>query len=413
MGKKIEYIKRKIFQLILHWINFTANRDSSLLTFIPHVGCELDGYSFLNYKSDSALSMFHYIVEKYGTRYRYQIAAGECEKVELQIKAKELYPNLDIQIFPHPQLCSHGFAPYVALSRSKYIFTSQAIPMIHLNSEQEVYYLGYYSGNFKNDFIKQYQVVGDKYNRTYKLFFSTSLLFSQINSIVYNTPLSKFVITGLVRNDNLLEPYDCPKLDEWIKQSVDYEVKKVFLYTPTHRDYEKGSNDKRGILGFTMDREEMESFLVRNNIVIIIKLHSHQNLDALNDEVPKGILLHKSSSQYGLNELLQRSDYLITDYTSAYFDYLLLDRPVLFNFYDYDIYSETRGFSFDPISPILAGEKFSDQKTMIEKMQLVMRKDTYKEQRHFVRDLLFKYKDHNAAQRVYNYVFDDKKTADK
>lgn len=43
------------------------------------------------------------------------------------------------------------------------------------------------------------------------------------------------------------------------------------------------------------------------------------------------------------------SDVLITDYTSAYFDFLLLDKPVVFNFYDFEEYSETRGFSFTPI----------------------------------------------------------------
>jgi CDP-glycerol glycerophosphotransferase (TagB/SpsB family) len=46
--------------------------------------------------------------------------------------------------------------------------------------------------------------------------------------------------------------------------------------------------------------------------------------------------------------MLPRLDALITDYSSIYFDYLLLDRPVLFFPYDLERYREDeRGFYFE------------------------------------------------------------------
>ena len=411
--KIISAIKQYIGSIVRRFINAITPKDNTLLTFIPHGGCEIDGYNFINYKSDSALSLFHYIIEKHGDKFKYQVAAGYSEQLKLQELVSQTYPNIDVKIILHPAYTKNIWNTCKELSKSKYIFTSEAIPFDYINKSQNVFYLGYYASNFKNDFNAHYLKFNKWYKRAYTNFFSSSFGFSQINALVYNVPLSKFIITGLVRNDNLLLPYQCPQLDDWIKSNVEYEVKKVFLYTPTHRDYERTELTKRSLLGFDFHSKTIENFLSDNNAVIIIKIHSHQNADVLKRDIPKGILLHHASTDYGLNELLQRADCLITDYTSTYFDYLLLDRPVLFNFYDFDIYQKTRGFAYDPLDAILAGEKFSDQDSMLTKMSQVMKEDKYKEKREFVRDLLFKYKDPKAAERVYNFVFDDQKTPDK
>lgn len=400
-------LKQYVLRLIRRALNISFSKDKDLLTFIPHAGCEIDGSNFINYKSDSALTFFHYIAIKYGKKYKYQIAAGDDKKNELQDKVSRYYPELKVRIISHPALSHSRFSPSIALSKSYYIFSSQAIPFDYIsNKRQEVYFLGYYALNLKNDINDQYIANHKWYNRAYTCFFSPSLLFSQINSLVYNVPISKFYIAGLARNDNINKFCECPKLNNWIITSVEYDVKKIFLYTPTHRDYEESvSVVRRGIMGFEFNKDEIELFLKDINAVIIVKIHSRQNVEALRRDLPNGVLLHESSEDYGLNELLQKADFLISDYTSAYYDYLLLDRPVLFNFYDFDMYRNTRGFSFDPIEPIFAGEVFVDQKSMIEKMSLVLNEDNYKEKRHFVRDLIFKYKDMRASERVYNHVF--------
>lgn len=46
-------------------------------------------------------------------------------------------------------------------------------------------------------------------------------------------------------------------------------------------------------------------------------------------------------------EVLAMFDLLITDYSSIYIDYLLLERPILFLPYDREAYLKTRGFNFD------------------------------------------------------------------
>lgn len=398
--------KNHIGKLIRCLINQLSKQDARLLTFIPHGGSEIDGYNIFNYKSDSALTFFHYVLVTYGNKYKYQIATGENEKASLSELAKKFYPGVEIKMISHPIGGKNQLSICKAISKSVYIFTSQAISFDYVTSKQSVNFLGYYSGNFKNDFVEKHKHNPQLFNN-YACFFSLSNLFTQINALLYNVDINKFKITGLVRNDNLYLPYDCPSLDSWIQKGVDYEVEKVFLYTPTHRDYEEHHNKKRSILGFDFDKDIIESFLKIHKCVIIVKLHSHQNINTLAKEVPTGVLLHKASKEYGLTEMMQRADFLISDYSSTYFDYLLLDRPVLFNFYDLDIYEETRGLTFDPLNGIIAGEIFTDQNTMLKKMELVMSKDEFQSHRHIIRDIFFKYKDSKASERVFENVFND------
>lgn len=59
------------------------------------------------------------------------------------------------------------------------------------------------------------------------------------------------------------------------------------------------------------------------------------------------------------------SDLLISDYSSIFFDYSILGRPMLCFAYDYDQYNETRGVYFD-IRKELASENLSDEDVLVD-----------------------------------------------
>jgi CDP-ribitol ribitolphosphotransferase len=48
-----------------------------------------------------------------------------------------------------------------------------------------------------------------------------------------------------------------------------------------------------------------------------------------------------------INELMLVSDVLVTDYSSAIYEFALLDRPMVFFAPDYEAYEAERGFYFD------------------------------------------------------------------
>ena len=79
-----------------------------------------------------------------------------------------------------------------------------------------------------------------------------------------------------------------------------------------------------------------------------------------------------------INDLYYVTDIMITDYSSAYYEYALLKRPVLFYTYDREIYELTRGVhksiletapgkvcdSFDELMQALKNKDYEIEKTI-------------------------------------------------
>lgn len=120
--------------------------------------------------------------------------------------------------------------------------------------------------------------------------------------------------------------------------------KKVILYAPTWRDdefYAKG----RYKFSLKLDLNEMREKL-GSEYVILLRLHYliSENLELSDFE---GFAY--DFSNYGdISHLYLISDMLITDYSSVFFDYANLKRPMLFFVYDIENYRDRlRGFYFD------------------------------------------------------------------
>lgn len=403
--------------MLFFCLRFISKQNKKSLCIIPHAGCYTDCYSISNYRSDNALSLCNYIIDNYGKEYEYYVAVDAKETSE--IKSIE-YKGVNVVFFPYFNFQDLKLGKFYKLvvyirniikvyNRCSVFFTSTMVVLSNYKRrKQQFVYCGYYIP-FKNDYMFYKQL--DKYyvNCNYDVMFTTSLLSSQIISLTYAVPIQLFKSVGFSRNDQLLTPMDLSVVDEDLKKYVDYEIKMLVLYTPTHRDYENGKiNNERNLLGFEYDAQDLSDFLRENGILILCKVHSHQNPSVLNKKLPSGIAIHIPNKQYGLCELMKRSDCLMTDYTSAYFDYILLDRPVLFNFYDYDLYERTRGFSYDPLDAIIAGDIVSNVDSFKKKiMKVVNGIDEYKDKRHFVRALVHKYIDNNSSCRICKEVLDN------
>lgn len=119
--------------------------------------------------------------------------------------------------------------------------------------------------------------------------------------------------------------------------------KKVILYAPTFRDYEKSGS--RFVMDNQLDFEKFEKqlgdnyvLLMREHVVVASKLRIPQ-------EMKHNII--NVSNYPSVQELMVASDMLITDYSSIMFDYLNTDKPIYFFCYDLEKYLELRGVYFD------------------------------------------------------------------
>jgi CDP-glycerol glycerophosphotransferase len=150
--------------------------------------------------------------------------------------------------------------------------------------------------------------------------------------------------TGYPRNDILHAP-DRKQIAVHIKKKLRIpEDKKVILYAPTWRDdefYAKGQYKFELHLNLEMMRRELGQ-----EYVLLLRTH-YFIADSIDVSALEGFA-HNVSKYNDISELYLISDILITDYSSVFFDYANLKRPMLFFTYDLEKYRDVlRGFYFD------------------------------------------------------------------
>ncbi|WP_455540004.1 CDP-glycerol glycerophosphotransferase family protein [Terrisporobacter sp.] len=157
----------------------------------------------------------------------------------------------------------------------------------------------------------------------------------------FDNPILEY---GYPRNDLMYHP-NKDEVSRKLKEKLGIPLdKKIVLYAPTWRDDEFF---KPGKYKFNLEidlrrlREELGDqyfFVLRTHYFIA----NHIDVDGLEDFV-------YNASQYDdITELYLLSDVLITDYSSVFFDYANLKRPILFFTYDLEKYRDTlRGFYLD------------------------------------------------------------------
>ena len=163
----------------------------------------------------------------------------------------------------------------------------------------------------------------------------------EIFSRTFHIPTEKFLLVGLPRNDELSN-YTEDKRNEYRKKIGIPPNKKAVLYMPTFREFAKG-RDQEIIAIPPLDLKKWEHRL-GDEYVFLFRAH-YEVAKVMNLE--ENFFVKDMTSYPTLNELLIASDLLISDYSSTYFDYSIMDKPMLHFSYDYDEYSKQRGMYFD------------------------------------------------------------------
>lgn len=390
------------------YFRYFFNVKKGKCLFIPHPGfCKNDKASIINYKADNCLIFVRYMLdnELCGERELVVVSTTPERAEREQAFCNEHYPKANVRIIPEisRQIKSTwASAEYVFESEERFPYTKK--------KGQKYISLGYYPVSLKNDYFDEsdgYYGSRLKYARDIDGIASCSLINSQIDSSAYSISFGKFIPVGKCRTDVLQASGNVIYVKDYFKKiGGDYSFSKIILYTPTWRDYEGANfNIKRSILGFDVNRVRFEKFLRDNELLIVCKLHPHQNAEVVDEEMPQGVINFKGDEDFGLIELMQASDMLMTDYTSTYVDYLLLNKPVIFNFYDIKKYEDSRGLSFSPFERICAGEIFTDEESFYKAVSDTLdQPEKYTQKRSDVLEELIKYRT-NVCEKTYQYLF--------
>ncbi len=148
----------------------------------------------------------------------------------------------------------------------------------------------------------------------------------------------------------------------------------VFLYAPTWRD------TKVDFLNSDyLDLDKINRFCQKNNCLFKIKLHPNTKSNIDTTAYDNVVFVEASADT---NAYLTEADCLITDYSSIFFDYLVLDRPVLFYVFDEDIYKSQSREIYSEVENIVVGEKLYDLESLLNIMlNKIAGNDTLSEQR--------------------------------
>lgn len=163
---------------------------------------------------------------------------------------------------------------------------------------------------------------------------------------VFNAPESSFFEFGLPRNDMLFDYANDTLYRENIKKKLNIPSdKKVVLYAPTVRG-EKVTKSKGNVFDSPIDFERWAKELP--NYVILFR--AHYFVTKTNDMNFNNVI--DVTNYPNIDDLYLASDSLISDYSSVFFDYSILKRPMFCFAYDLEDYEKYQGLYEMPKSII-------------------------------------------------------------
>lgn len=401
-------IHNRFVQIIARAINKIVPKNNSKAVFIPHANGKTDRYDIINYKSDNVLCLINYLIsnQKYNFLQKILFIYNSSRLNEYVEYAHNINPNCNILFLPYSYL-----SVYKELLTCKYCFTDQAYYNFTFKSKSQIFCsLGYFSP-FKEDYLwsasrvsfvteEEFKHSFRIHNRSFDYYFTSSDLASRILSIDTGISYCKFHPLGMPRNDIFINPNK--NVREWLRDNIGISFSKLIVYTPTFRDYDEAED--LNPFGYHESIEELENVLKKYNAIIIVKLHPKKK-HIINCDDSRIISYGNLNSSYTLYEYLSVSDVLITDYTSTYFDYLYLDKPVIFNHYDFDLYKAKRGFSLNPISALMAGEVSINYQDFCQAIEKSLTSDSSKEKRKFVHDLMNSADPSCSCGKISDFIF--------
>lgn len=234
---------------------------------------------------------------------------------------------------------------------------------------------------------------------TYYRIASNSPIFSKILSSAFGAPLSRIMETGTPRNDIFYSK----KEDDFNKSlRKKYKGCRLIYYLPTFRDFEGAKS-----LFTTSDYDEpkLKAFLEGQNMVLVSKGHYVDNRLANESSDSNGRLIHLADKEVSdINLMLKDADLLITDYSSAYYDFLLTERPIIFAAFDLKEYLAGSREMYFKYEDIVAGPIVKDWSSLLGSLETIWTDQHFKKLIKEKNTLFNKYHDADNSKRVFEKI---------
>jgi len=223
------------------------------------------------------------------------------------------------------------------------------------------------------------------------------------HELLDDLPLPKFVPLGHPRNDFLVRMKDDSKfISEKKKQLGIPEGAKVILFAPTQRESAicGGTYDEDILNLHLSELQEINKFCAERDTYILYRPHY-----SFKDEVQEklsNVIFVTAGKEPDPRPLMLISDVLITDYSSIFVDYLLLQKPIMFYQPDLELYqNKLRGLVIDPDNPMhFPGPKLKKLSDILDLTPSDFKEFDLQKSRAF----FHKYHDDKSMERLASFI---------
>ena len=306
---------------------------------------------------------------------------------------------------------------YKYYSKAKYLVSNSRIPEAIKPRDGQVYIqtwhgtplkrLGYdlttEGGNALNslkDMQNKYKADAERYSYLLSPSKFCTEKFTSCFNLKENNPNCTIIEEGYPRND-FLSNYTEEAITA-IKYNLNINNignKKIILYAPTWRDNQHTSG-----VGYTykmdVDFDLLQKELGKDYIILFRAHYFVANSFDFNKY--KGFVYNVSNYE-NINDLYVISDMLITDYSSVFFDYAILKRPIIFYMYDLKEYQEDiRGFYIDLKE--LPGNIVENEKDLVKEVNKLANNFEYDQRYKEFNDKFNYLDDGNVTKRVLEKI---------
>lgn len=206
----------------------------------------------------------------------------------------------------------------------------------------------------------------------------------------------KVLATGIPRTDAFFdEEWRSGVKAKFLAAHPEIGERKIIFLAPTYR------GTKIPLADYDMSRVPLDRLREKygDQYVLVTKMHPA----AYNNMLLKGRKLGDDSGFWidvsdvrDVNDILPAADILITDYSSIIFDWLLLDKPIIYYVYDRDDYAGDRGMYF-PFDEYVYGAVCMNEDELID---AIGKADLMPEKRYAFRRKFMEACDGHATEKV-------------
>lgn len=352
--------------------------------------------------SDSPFAIFQYLVN-----HQHYSNFKHIWVLKKSVKPEQF--NISESLKKRMIFVEYGSKDYVHyLLQAKYLINNSTFPSFFVKKEEQIY-INTWHGTplkkmgfdvkeniFSNANVERNLLMADYFISPNHHTTQTFLRAYKLGGISNGT----IIETGYPRIDFTLET-NHSQVTQFLKErGFDFDENlPLIAYMPTWRG-KSTENPKDSIEQLVTEFSFLKEQL-KGRYNLLLKVHPFIFDKVKNIEEISASLI---SDQLDCNQILSAVDILITDFSSVFFDFLSLNRPIIFYGWDEDLYEKERGLYFD--SAELPGQISRTVYEIIETIDNIEQYD-YGYLKEWSKDFIA-YDDGQASKRCVEYIFEGK-----